>query len=112
MTSTTALARKTDPITSKMAADSVKPKPYMMRLLEQFARYSQTSEMAAESADLLRVGYWKRVSDLRRAGWITIRTDLNGEPMMWLNESGRKALVWKITTEGREALRRYKAQAA
>lgn len=112
MTPTTALARKIDPITSKMAADSVKPKPYMMRLLEQFAKRSQTSEMAAERADLLHIGYWKRVSDLRRAGWITVRTDLKGTPLMWFNASGRRALVWKITDEGREALRTYKAQAA
>lgn len=112
MTPTTALARKTDPITSKMAADSVSPKSYMMRLLEQFAKKSQTSEMAADKADLLGIGYWKRVSDLRRVGWITVRTDFRGAPMTWVNESGRKALVWKITDEGREALRRYKAQAA
>lgn len=104
-----ALARNTDPSTSKAAAKSVKTTPLMMRLLAIFAKKSMTSEMAAEEADLLHIGYWKRVSDLLRVGYIEPRTQ-GGVNLTWVNRSGRQAQVWKITAAGREALRAYKGQ--
>lgn len=109
MTATT-LARTTDPITSKMAAKTVRPTPLLMKLLDQFAKRSQTAEMAGHAAGLsARNGSWKRVSDLKNAGYVEVRSSPRG-PLMWLNLSGRKALVLKITPAGREALRAYKAQ--
>lgn len=109
MTTITALARTTDLSTSKEAAKSVKPTPLMMRLLSVFAKKSMTSEMAGEQADLLHTGYWKRVSDLVRVGYIEPRTQ-GGKNLTWATRSGRQAQVWKITAAGREALRAYKGQ--
>lgn len=105
---TTALARSTDLPTSKMAAKSVRPAPNAMRLLSEFAKKSQTSEDAGTAAGLLHTGYWKRVSDLVRAGYIVPRRDPKTDRlMMRTNTSGRKAQVWIITGQGRAALSEY-----
>lgn len=106
------LARNTDPVTSHMAAASVRPVPNRMRMLEQFSRTPQTTEQAAEAAGLLRIGicYWKRVSELAQDGWITEHRDSSGIPLVLPNRSGRKALVYTITDDGREALRRFNSE--
>lgn len=104
-----AAARNTDPDTSKAAAKSVKPYAYCMLLLSQFARRSSTAEAASIGAGSIP-GYWKRVSDLRNAGYIRVRVDRHGKAMKDRQRSGRMALVWQITDEGREALRLYRSQ--
>lgn len=98
-------ARTTDPQTSKDAAKRVKPTPYMMLMLAQFAKKSMTSEEAAEAANLLNTGYWKRTSDLFNAGYVVPRLHPSGKVMTRTNRSGRQAQVWKITAIGRIALR-------
>jgi hypothetical protein len=92
-----------------MAAKTVRPSSMMFRLLEQFAKKSQSSEEAATSASLLHTGYWKRVSDLANQGWVEERRKPNGEIFTTMNFSGRQATVWKITPSGRTALKEYKA---
>jgi len=106
------LVRNTDPATSHLAAASVRPVPNRMRMLRQFARTPQTTEQAAEAAGLLRIGicYWKRVSELAQVGWVTEHRDSSGVPLVLPNRSGRKAMVYAITKEGREALHRFQAQ--
>jgi|SRR6059058_811671 len=101
-------ARVSDPITSHMAAESIKgtTSPLAMRLLKEFRKRSGTSEDAAYRADLHRTGYWKRVSDLLKSGYIEARLQ-GGKPMLDFNTSGRKAQIWKITPAGRAALRAY-----
>jgi predicted transcriptional regulator len=92
-----------------MAAKTVRPSSMMFRLLEQFAKKSQTSEEAATGANLLHTGYWKRASDLANQGWIEERRKPGGSIFTTMNRSGRQAIVWKITPSGRTALREYKA---
>jgi len=104
----TALARKTDPVTSKIAAKTVKTQPYKNLLLLEFAQKSQTSEEAAEKAGLLHTGYWKRVSDLFNARLIRPRLKSNGDLMTRTGLSGKEQTVWIITEEGRNAVREIK----
>lgn len=101
-------ARTTDPITSKMAAATVSNRTSIaMMLLNQFAKKSMTAEQAGEAAEL-PFGSWRRVSDLLADGHIEVRRNRDSTPMMAMNLSGRKARIFKITEQGRQALRDYK----
>lgn len=111
---TTTLARSTDPITSKMAGADIEKaegtNTLQMVLLKQFGKKSMTAESAAEAAGLNPwSGGWKRVSDLRKRGLIEERKQ-GGKILMWVNRSGKKARVLKITPLGREVLRAAKGK--
>ena len=95
------LFRNTDPETSAMGAQDVKPRrqTQALRLLAEYAhRDGLTDEEAALFAGLIKTGYWKRCSDLRTAGYI-IPT---GETR--LGSQGSLMRVCAITEAGREAL--------
>lgn len=94
-------ARTSDPATSHIAAHALSDKTTMMRtLLTTYAKVGPlTAEDAAEFAGYdPRDGAWKRVSDLKRNGWI--------EPTGATRpgSSGRPQQVCRITDEGREQL--------
>ena len=95
------LFRNTDPETSAMGAQDVKPRrqTQALRLLAEYAyRDGLTDEEAALFAGLIKTGYWKRCSDLRTAGYI-IPT---GETR--LDSQGSLMRVCAITEAGRQAL--------
>lgn len=67
--------RNTDPETSRQGAQSVayRAGSQKAKLLQAYADAGErglTSEQAAEIADLMRTGYWKRASELRQDGLI------------------------------------------
>ncbi len=94
-------ARTSDPGTSHEAAAKLSDKQTMMRTL--LATYRETNWTAEEASFVAGYsaedGAWKRVSDLKRAGWI--------EPTGATRpgSSGRQQQVCRITDKGREALR-------
>jgi hypothetical protein len=97
-------ARTTDPSTSHAAARRLTDKATMMRnLLLTFSRAGYEGLTAEQAGH--RSGYsawdgaWKRVSDLKRAGWIEPTGDTTGAI------SGRQVDVLRITEEGRKQLR-------
>lgn len=109
MTTMTARARRTDIKSSHEAAASVNVGPFAYQLLAQFAKRSMTAEEANfEIGPRGLPGYWKRVSDLKEAGYIEHRGARAGRAMYGVNLSGRKAAVWIITPEGRAALKESK----
>jgi len=93
------LFRNTDPETSAMGAQDVKPRrqTQALRLLAEYVhRDGLTDEEAALFAGLIKTGYWKRCSDLRTAGFI-IPT---GETR--IGSQGSLMRVCAITEEGLE----------
>jgi hypothetical protein len=91
------VARVTDEPTSHAATPAPTSRTTIMRnLLAQFVRNEFTSEQATQGAGYQPAdGAWKRVSDLRNAGYIqsTGRTRKAS--------SGREQTVWQITEAGR-----------
>jgi hypothetical protein len=97
-------ARATDPSTSLNAAVELTDKATMMRNLLYAYRNDMTDggltaeEACAAASYTAEDGAWKRVSDLKAAGWIeptgTTRPGL----------SGRAQAVCRITDTGRQAL--------
>jgi len=111
--STLSKARTTDPETSKEAARLLRTgNSHAFMLLREFAKKSMTAEQAGIQAGLDTTGYWKRVSDLKRAGFIRPRMMDGGKPMRLMTRSGRYAEVLIITGLGRDALRQHKAALA
>lgn len=93
-------ARTTDPHTSHEAAHRLSDKTTIMRaMLAEFARYENglTAEWVCGLTDHLNGG-WKRVSDLKRLGYI----EPTGKTVT--GTSGRKQQLLAITEEGRAAL--------
>lgn len=96
-----ALARTSDPATSHQAAASVRLRTgsQKWRLLEAFfAGGPAIAEQAARRANLLRSGYWKRVSELLADGLIYD----TGETA--LSTAGESCRVYRITAAGMAAL--------
>lgn len=101
-------ARNTDPATSHASAQLIeqnlvlRPGTQVFRLLEVYAQKGApklTDAEAAQQAEMLRTGYWKRCSDLRNAGHITPAGTALDE------HTHRRVRTCKITPEGRKALR-------
>jgi len=97
------LARNTDPRTSRDAARDALPEmgSHRRRLLIWFAAAGDaglTADEAAERADLLHVGYWKRVSDLKNNGFIRP----TGKKRK--GRKGSAQQVYAVTHRGRWAL--------
>lgn len=91
------LARTSDPATSHQAAASVRLRTgsQKWRLLEAFfAGGPAIAEQAARRANLLRAGYWKRVSELLADGLIYD----TGETA--LSTAGEACRVYRITADG------------
>lgn len=93
-------ARRTDPITSHLAARQLNPGTMCHELLAIYARYpgGLTDEMAGSLAGIY-TGYWKRTADLRRDGLIEWVPNVTRQSL-----SGRAAGVSVITAKGRKAL--------
>lgn len=69
----TAGARTGDPSTSKRAAELVAPQAASQRgvILREFVRAAERGLTGHEVEEMLHIrGSWKRVSDLKREGWI------------------------------------------
>lgn len=95
------LARRDDPSTSKEAAQSLGHTAATMRanLLSAFGRGSWTAEEAATQAGYTAEdGSWKRVSDLKSAGFIAPTGAKR------LGSKGKYKDVLAITQAGREEL--------
>jgi hypothetical protein len=97
------VSRTTDPQTSHDAAAARRPEigSHRRRLLIWFAAAGDaglTADEAADKADLLHVGYWKRVSDLKNQRYIRA----TGEKRP--GRSGQLQQVYAITHGGRWAL--------
>lgn len=96
--------RANDPTTSKAGAQSVAIRSGSQRtkLLEAYALYG--NEMTDETAGILSglhgkgAGYWKRCSELRRAGYIAL-TGTTGRSL-----NGSLQQCSRITAAGRKAL--------
>lgn len=100
--------RNTDPITSVLAAhfDAGKRPTLLVLLLAAYKAAGAkglTAEEAGGRANLLGTGYWKRVSDLVRDGYIETvyvgKTSFVAKTRT--GSSGRPALVNRITSTGR-----------
>ena len=95
------LFRNTDPITSALGAQDVKPRrmTQAMRLLAEYAhRDGLTDEEAGLFAGLIKTGYWKRCSDLRTEGFIIDTGQTR------LSTSGSHMMICEITFEGKMKL--------
>ena len=96
-------ARETDPGTSKAAARAMQPEALRTRLLRTYNtrlagfKGGLTDDEAGYQANV-RSGWWKRCSDLRKAGLI-VDTGLRRS-----SDSGHPQMVCAITDEGRAAL--------
>lgn len=99
----TALARRSDPSTSKKAASSLARETMLRALLQEFARADLTSEEVAARCNLDPWAVSKRVSDLLNAGHIEPVYE-NGEVVTRPGSSGRQQRVLRITTAGSDAL--------
>ena len=98
-----AMARHTDPETSRLGAEDVKIRrdSQKMQLLIEYAKEPLTDEDAGYASKLaMKPGccYWKRCSELRELGLIAP----NGEKRMSL--AGSLQMVCCITPAGRRAL--------
>lgn len=96
-------ARTTDPDTSHEAAVKLTDKATMLRtLLTKYHRFQFQGLTAEEASGLCGYtaseGAWKRVSDLKRLGWVE---DTGGTRR---GVSGRSQAVLRITDAGREQL--------
>lgn len=106
---TATLARANDPLTSLWAAASVAGKTANMQdsLLAAFAldKKGMIAQDAAYEADLLHTGYWKRVSELLKSGYLedTGHTEV-------AQTTGRRQRVLRITADGRDRLKDVKAR--
>jgi hypothetical protein len=96
-------ARRTDPDTSKRAAQNVNKRAGSQRFM-LLAAFEDSSELTADEA-MRKAGiserscYWKRISELREAGHLEL-TGMERE-----GEMGSYQAVSRITLAGREALR-------
>lgn len=97
-----AMARRDDPSTSRKAARVAKfnAGSQKYRLLVEYARRDDglTDEEAASACDLLHVGFWKRCSELRNAGYV----ERTGETR--IASSGAAQDVCRITEAGLMAI--------
>lgn len=98
-----ALARRSDPGTSKAAARDLERESMLAALLKEFARADLTAEEAAQRARLDPWASSKRVSDLLNAGHIE-PIIVDGEPLTRKGSSGRQQRVLRVTMRGSDAL--------
>ena len=99
-----ALARKSDPATSKVAARGLERESMLRALLVAFNDMSSTSEEAANAANVDPWAASKRVSDLLNAGLVEVAT-ANGKDLTRRGSSGKFQRVLRITERGRESLK-------
>ena len=108
-------ARRSDPSPSHAGAvaASVNAGTHMHRLLQAFASAPSgaTAAGAAAYADLAHTGYWKRVSDLKNAGYIRAGQHEDGTLITAIEGSGVAVTVWFITPEGLAQLHKPEAPA-
>lgn len=96
---TSTLARATDPLTSHIAAEpSATRYAQAEHLLSAFAgvKGGLTAEEAAEKVALTHTGYWKRISELLRAGYLQV----DRFEVTRMGSSGRPQRVLHITARG------------
>lgn len=98
-----ALARNSDPSTSKQAAAFLTRETMLRSLLQEFARADLTSEEAAARCNLDPWAVSKRVSDLLNAGHIEPVYE-HGEVITRPGSSGRQQRVLRITPAGSDSL--------
>lgn len=106
--------RSSDPYTSSWGIEDFAPRrnSQMLRILDAYSVagvVGLTAYEAGVEANLLKVGYWKRVSDLTRLGYIeprTVSTELEDVETRVNPKSGSRQVVLCITEAGREHLRR------
>lgn len=90
-------ARKNDPATSKAAAGRLKPNTQMARIAIAYREHGPLiDDEAGNFAGLAHAGYWKRCSDLRKAGII----EPTGETRT--GKSGEQQRVCRLTVLGIE----------
>lgn len=93
--------RRTDPITSRLAARTVTAAASQRASLLSAYRAAGckglTDEEAARAAGLLGTGYWKRCSDLRGLGCIVATGDMREQT------SGRLGMVCRFSKEDSDA---------
>jgi hypothetical protein len=95
-----ALARSSDPATSKAAARSLSRESMLRVLLAAFGHKNATAEEAATAAEVDPWAASKRVSDLLNSGLIEVAI-VNGNEITRRGSSGRFQRVLRITNEGR-----------
>jgi hypothetical protein len=98
-----ALARSSDPATSKAAARSLSRESMLRVLLTAFGHKNATAEEAATAAEVDPWAASKRVSDLLNSGLIEVAI-VNGNEITRRGSSGRFQRVLRITDEGRSWL--------
>lgn len=103
------IARTSDPETSHAGASDVRLRAGSQKalLLVVFQAHPNglTADEAGRLSGLEHTGYWKRVSDLLRAGLLVEALDSSGYPATRPGRSGSAQRVLRITDRGREALR-------
>lgn len=99
----TALARNTDPHTSKTAASRLHTRrTLMLQLLEPFCDAFPKAMIAADA--VTRAGNpdggWKRVSDLKNEGLIAPVLGPDDVPLTEMGPNGRQCVLLKATGKG------------
>ena len=95
-------ARRTDPTTSQESADLVRPKQAHRALLAVLrdgeAGVAWTAKRLAEHAQIdAQASWWKRVSEIKHAGYI-VAVGTERSP-----DTGRKVETYRLTEKGRTA---------
>jgi hypothetical protein len=105
---TSTLARNTDPATSQDAVpvEDVR-NTQALTLLRVFTNAMPHAMIAADASYAARLtdGGWKRVSDLKRAGYVAPALGADDRPLTIPGPSGRKCALLKATEAGLRAVR-------
>lgn len=98
-------SRRTDPSTSRQAAEKVAPKASKgrMAVLGALLVRPMTDFETAAVIGSIQQSAGKRRGECRDAGWVQVALDGRGEEVKRLSPNGSAALVWAITESGRRA---------
>lgn len=102
-------SRRTDPSTSRQAAEKVAPKASKgrMAVLGALLVRPMTDFETAAVIGSIQQSAGKRRGEARDAGWVQVALDGNGDQVKRMSPHGSAALVWEITESGREAYAEY-----
>jgi len=97
-------ARKTDPITSHLAAMDARLNMSKGRtlVLSCLSRRDMTDYELATETGFQQNSIGKRRGECMAVGYVTAKLDTNNQPIKRPAPSGSKAIVWCITPEGRK----------